>query len=140
GVIPAPAAAAIATAAASLPIDITALRHSVAATGVPAIDVVRQLRLAAGPDAAGFVHRGATSQDIVDTAAILGLRRATALLEARIRDAADALIDLATRHRGTIMAGRTHGQQASPITFGLKAANWLAPLSRHWQRLVELKP
>jgi 3-carboxy-cis,cis-muconate cycloisomerase len=108
--------------------------------GVPTIELVRQLRRAVGPDNAGFVHRGATSQDIVDTAAIVAIRRATALIEERLKEAIDALIALADRHKNTVMAGRTHGQQASPITFGLKAANWLAPLPRHWQRLAELKP
>ena len=140
GVIPAAAADAIAAAAATLEIAIPALRRSVAASGVPTIDLVRQLRLAVGPEMAGFVHRGATSQDIVDTAAVLGLRRATMLIEERMREAVGVLVTLAERHRSTVMAGRTHGQQASPITFGLKAANWLAPLSRHWARLGELKP
>ena len=68
------------------------------------------------PIGAGFVHRGATSQDIVDTAAILAIRRATALIEERLKEAIDALIALADRHKNTVMAGRTHGQQASPIT------------------------
>ena len=140
GVIPASAAEAIAAAAATLHIDVAALRQSVASSGVPTIDLVRQLRLAVGPEIAGFVHRGATSQDIVDTAAVVGLRRVTTLIEERLKEAVAELIGLAERHRGTIMAGRTHGQQASPITFGLKAANWLAPLTRHWQRLSELKP
>ena len=111
-----------------------------AASGVPAIELVRQLRRAVGPTTPAFVHRGATSQDIVDTAAILAIRRATALIEERLKEAIDALIALADRHKNTVMAGRTHGQQASPITFGLKAANWLAPLPRHWRRLAELKP
>lgn len=139
-VIPASAAGAIAAAAATLKIDIGALRQGVASSGVPTIDLVRQLRQAVGPETAGFVHRGATSQDIVDNAAVLGLRRVTTLIEERLKETVAELIGLADRHRGTIMAGRTHGQQASPITFGLKAANWLAPLTRHWQRLSELKP
>ena len=71
GVIPAAAADAIAAAAAALEVDIAAIRRGVAASGVPTIELVRQLRRAVGPDNAGFVHRGATSQDIVDTAAIL---------------------------------------------------------------------
>jgi len=140
GVIPQGAADAIAAAASTMQVDIDAVRQSAAASGVPAIEVVRQLRVAVGPAAASAVHRGATSQDIVDTAAILAVRRATELIEERLQDAVAALIAVADRHRTTIMAGRTHGQQASPITFGLKAANWLAPLSRHWQRLLELKP
>ena len=140
GVIPTAAADAIAAAAAALEVDTAAIRRGAAASGVPAIELVRQLRRAVGPDNAGFVHRGATSQDIVDTAAILAIRRATALIEERLKEAIDALIALADRHKNTVMAGRTHGQQASPITFGLKAANWLAPLPRHWRRLAELKP
>jgi 3-carboxy-cis,cis-muconate cycloisomerase len=140
GVIPAAAADAIAVAAASLEIDTAAIRRSVAASGVPTIELVRQLRIAVGPETAGLVHRGATSQDIVDTGAILALRRATTLIEGRLKEAIDGLIALADAHRLTIMAGRTHGQQASPITFALKVANWLSPLSRHWQRLSELKP
>lgn len=140
GVIPQSAAEAVAAAAATIEIDVFALRTSVAGTGVPAIDLVRQLRHAVGREHASEVHRGATSQDIVDTAAVLGLRRASDLIEASLKEAIDALIDLAERHRRTVMAGRTHGQQAAPITFGLKAANWLAPLSRHLQRLSEVKP
>jgi 3-carboxy-cis,cis-muconate cycloisomerase len=140
GVIPTAAADAIAAAAGALAIDTDAIRRGVAASGVPTIELVRQLRRAMGADHAGFVHRGATSQDIVDTAAILAIRRATALIEERLKEAIDALIALADRHKNTVMAGRTHGQQASPITFGLKAANWLAPLPRHRQRLAELKP
>jgi 3-carboxy-cis,cis-muconate cycloisomerase len=140
GVIPAAAADAIASASASLDVDIDALRRSVVASAVPTIELVRQLRHAVGPEASAFVHRGATSQDIVDTAAVLSLRRVTTLLEKKLWDIVEALAALAERHRGTVMPGRTHGQQASPVTFGLKAANWLAPLPRHWQRLNELKP
>jgi 3-carboxy-cis,cis-muconate cycloisomerase len=140
GVIPAAAAEAIARAAASLDVDFAALRRGVAASGVPTIDLIRQLRAAVGPSAAPFVHRGATSQDIVDTAAVVAWRRAQRLIDARCGSVIAALGDLAVRHRRTVMAGRTHGQHASPITFGLKAANWLAPLVRHRRRLEELKP
>jgi len=140
GVIPAAAAEAIARAAAELDVDLAALRRGVAASGVPTIDLIRQLRAAVSPSAAPFVHRGATSQDIVDTAALLAWRRVQRLIDARLKNVTAALVDLAVRHRGTVMAGRTHGQHASPITFGLKAANWLAPLVRHRRRLDELKP
>jgi 3-carboxy-cis,cis-muconate cycloisomerase len=140
GIIPASAADRIATAAANLTADMPALRRSVAASGVPTIELVRQLRDAAGPDAAAHVHRGATSQDIVDTAAVLALRRATTRIKDRLKEVVGGLIELAEQHRGTVMAGRTHGQHAAPIAFGLKAANWLAPFARHWQRLAELEP
>jgi len=140
GVIPQSASDRIAAAAAGFDVDMAALRASVAASGVPTIELVRQLRQAAGPDAAAFVHRGATSQDIVDTATVLALRRATTKIREKLKALVAGLIELSEQHRGTVMAGRTRGQQASPIAFGLKAANWLAPLSRHWQRLVELEP
>jgi 3-carboxy-cis,cis-muconate cycloisomerase len=140
GVIPAAAAERIAAATANLKVDISALRQGVAASGVPTIELVRQLRQAAGPDAAAFVHRGATSQDIVDTAAVLAMRRAIARIREKLKDLAGGLTALAEHHRGTVMAGRTHGQQAAPIAFGLKAANWLAPFVRHWQRLAEVEP
>jgi 3-carboxy-cis,cis-muconate cycloisomerase len=139
-VIPASAADRIAAAAASLTVDVAALRRSVTACGVPTIELVRQLRQAAGPEAAAFVHRGATSQDIVDTAAVLAMRRAIARIREKLNDLAGGLMALVEQHRRTVMAGRTHGQQAAPITFGLKAANWLAPFVRHWQRLAELEP
>ncbi len=140
GIIPEPAARAIEAAANALTVDLKALARGVATSGVPAIDLVRQLRAATGPPWASFVHRGATSQDIVDTAAVIALRRATDLLQARLRDTIGALADLADRHRETVQAGRTHGQQAVPITFGFKAAGWLAPLSRHVTRLEQLAP
>jgi 3-carboxy-cis,cis-muconate cycloisomerase len=140
GTIPHSAADAITRAAASLDVDLDLLRRSVTLTGVPTIELVRQLRAAAGAEAAPFVHRGATSQDVVDTAAVLAWRRAQQLIDARLNGVLSALADLAVRHRRTVMAGRTHGQHASPITFGLKAANWLAPLVRHRRRLDALKP
>jgi 3-carboxy-cis,cis-muconate cycloisomerase len=140
GVIPHAAADRIATAAAGLSVDMAALHKSVAGSGVPTIELVRQLRHAAGPDAGDFVHRGATSQDIVDTAAVLALRRSTARIEEKLHELVVSLIELADRHRGTVLAGRTHGQHAAPIAFGLKVANWLAPLSRHVRRFAELQP
>jgi 3-carboxy-cis,cis-muconate cycloisomerase len=140
GVIPAAAADRIVAAAATLKVDISSLRQGVAASGVPTIELVRQLREAVGPKASPYVHLGATSQDIVDTAALLALRRATTRIKEKLQDAAGGLIELAEQHRGTVMAGRTHGQHAAPIAFGLKAANWLAPFIRHWQRLAQLEP
>jgi len=140
GVIPAAAAAAIEAAARDLQIDVDAVARGVTAAGVPVIEIVKQLRRAVGPGHASFVHYGATSQDIVDTAMILALRRATALLGGRLTDAIGAFADLSNRHRATVMAGRTHGQHATPTTVGLKAAGWLAPLVRHSARLRELSP
>jgi 3-carboxy-cis,cis-muconate cycloisomerase len=134
------AAAAIVSALAGFEPDLVDLARGTAEAGVPVPALVAQLRRAVGGGAAGFVHWGATSQDIVDTALVLQLREALALLEARLVDLIDALASLADAHRGLAMVARTRFQQAVPTTFGLKAASWLAPLPRHRQRLAELRP
>lgn len=140
GVIPPDAAAAITAAAPSFTVDFAALQAGVERDGVPVIDLVRQLRAHVGGDAAAYVHWGATTQDILDTAVVLQTRLALAVLEDRLQSVIAALALLADRHRATLMAGRTHSQQALPIVFGLKVANWLTPLLRHRQRLAELRP
>jgi 3-carboxy-cis,cis-muconate cycloisomerase len=104
--------------------------------GVPVIALVKALREAVGKEAAPYVHWGATTQDIVDTATVLQIRSVLRIIENRLAMLIDCLADLADRHRATVMAGRTHGQQALPISFGLKAAGWLAPLVRHRNRLA----
>ncbi|HEY6069443.1 MAG TPA: lyase family protein [Gaiellaceae bacterium] len=93
--------------------------------GNPAEPLVRALREAVGGDAAKDVHLGATSQDILDTAAALVAREATALIVADLDAVAAACAELADRHRSSVMAARTLLQQAVPTTFGLKAASWL---------------
>ena len=89
--------------------------------------------------AAGQLHRGATSQDVVDTAAMLVARRALVALLADLDAAAAAAAALAERHRETPMAGRTLLQQALPVTFGLKAAGWLGSLDEAAARLADLR-
>jgi 3-carboxy-cis,cis-muconate cycloisomerase len=93
--------------------------------GNPAEPLVRALREAVGGDAAKDVHLGATSQDILDTAAALVAREATALILADLDAVAATCAELADRHRASVMAARTLLQQAVPTTFGLKAASWL---------------
>lgn len=105
--------------------------------GVPVIALVKALREAVGEQAAPYVHWGATTQDIVDTATMLQTRSAVQIMEQRLAAIIDRLADLANRHRTTVMAGRTHGQQALPVSFGFKVAGWLAPLLRHRQRLAD---
>jgi len=140
GVIPVEAAAQIVAVAANLEVDFERLRSGVEKSGVPVIELVRQLREQVGSDAADYVHWGATSQDIIDTARILQIRAGLAILESRLRSVIQYLARLADKHRHTLMAGRTHSQQALPITFGFKVAGWLAPLLRHRERLAEMKP
>mgnify|MGYP003673864350 CR=1 FL=1 len=114
------------------------LAAGTAAAGVPIPALVERLRALVGGEAAQYVHWGATSQDITDTGLVLRLVRATAIMQRRLQTLIAALATLADAHRDTIMVGRTRGQQAVPITFGLKAAGWLAPLLRDRERLDEL--
>jgi 3-carboxy-cis,cis-muconate cycloisomerase len=120
--------------------DLTPLQAGLEKDGVPVIELVRQIREAAGHLAADYVHWGATTQDIMDTAVILQTRAALALLQSRLGTLITSLANVADHHRQTLMAGRTHAQYALPMPFGLKVAGWLAPLLRHRQRLVELQP
>ncbi len=139
GVIPSGSAQAIASAACSLEPDRDALGAAVLQAGHPVTALVRQLRAAAGTRGE-YVHWGATSQDVIDSALVIRLREAAAILDARLEKVIARLSQHAKAHRGTVMAGRTRSRQAAPITFGLKVAGWIAPLKRHRRRLAELRP
>ncbi len=139
GLIPPAAAAGIERAADSLELDAGALSAGVLRDGVPTLALVRSLRAAAG-DAGAFVHLGATSQDIMDSATVLCIRRALVHMKHRLREVIARGAELAERHRDTLMVARTHGQQALPTTFGLKVAGWSMPVARHAARLRELEP
>jgi 3-carboxy-cis,cis-muconate cycloisomerase len=116
------------------------LRAGLQQDGVPVIELVRQLREVVGPECSAYVHFGATSQDIMDTALVLQIRDALPVLERLLESISRNLAAMAEKYHSTIMAGRTHSQQAVPILFGLKVAGWLAPLTRHRERLIQLKP
>ena len=137
GVIPAAAAERIGEIDTDR-IDIAALGRGSLRSGFPIIALVEELRREAGAEAAPFVHWGATTQDIMDTALVLQIRSAVKVMRMRLREIAGRLSALADRHRGTILAARTHGQQALPTSFGLKIAGWLGPLLRHAERLDEI--
>ena len=139
GVIPAKVAEQIAKASPEN-VDAAVLAKGTVRSGFPIIALVQELRKQVGSDAAPFVHWGATTQDIMDTGCVLQLRVVAKTLRARLGEIARHLSVLADGHRDTILAGRTHGQQALPITFGLKVASWLAPLVRHVERLEEFLP
>ncbi|HEX9725402.1 MAG TPA: 3-carboxy-cis,cis-muconate cycloisomerase [Vicinamibacteria bacterium] len=140
GIIPKEAATAIGEAAArALDADWGAIGAATEASGVPVAALVSQLRATLEPEWREFVHWGATSQDIVDTAMVLRLRVALDVLAQRIDGLMARLRHLAAQHRQTLMVGRTRSQQATPITFGLKVVGWLAPFTRHRARLRELR-
>jgi len=126
GGVPAEAAAAIAAACEPDGYDPAALAEEGRASGTPVTPLVEALRRRVGSEDAAFVHRGATSQDILDTASMLVARDAVRLVDADLARIADACARLADEHRGTVMAARTLLQQAVPTTFGAKAAGWLA--------------
>ena len=139
GVIPREAAEAIAREARLERVDFERMRHETDVVGYPILPLVHQLVHMCG-DAGRYVHWGATTQDIMDTAVALQLRDALNVIDADLRALRGILANLATRHRDTPMAGRTHLQQALPVTFGYKVAIWLAMFDRHQQRLAELRP
>lgn len=140
GIIPAEAAAAIDGALAKIILSPEALTEGTANAGVPVPALVAALRAEMAPEAGQYLHWGATSQDVTDTALVLALRDALEILERRLEETIEKLALLAEQHRGAVMAARTRSQQALPTTFGLKVANWLAPLQRHRARLRELRP
>ena len=139
GVIPKEAAEAIKRAADPAAIDLAKLKAETDIVGYPIVGVVHQLARQCG-EAGRYVHWGATTQDIMDTATVLQIKDALALVEADLAAIEAALAALARKHASTVMAGRTHLQHALPVTFGYKAAVWLSMIARHRQRLAELKP
>ncbi len=100
--------------------------------------LVRALSESCGPSGA-CVHLGATSYDIVDTATALQLKDALGIIEKKLDDLEGILVDMALKHKDTLMIGRTHGQHALPITLGFKFSVWLREVSRHIQRLRQCK-
>ncbi len=140
GIIPKDAAAEISARADAALIDMELMRGEVDRVGYAIMPLVHRLAALCGKDAGRFVHWGATTQDIKDTGVVLQIRDALELVEADLAAIRDGLARLAREHRDTPMAGRSHLQHALPITFGYKAAVWLAPIERHLERLDQLRP
>ena len=137
--IPREDAEAIARAARVENLDLQAIKRDLVVTAHPLVPVVRELARVAG--AAGrWVHWGATTQDVIDTGMVLQLKAAHAILRRDLVTLTRELAVLAEKHRDTVMAGRTHAQQALPITFGFKVATWVAECLRQVERLDEVAP
>ena len=139
GIIPADAAEAITRAARVENLVTEELAASARNVGYPVVGLVAGLSRAAG-EAGGWTHWGATTQDIMDTATVLQVRDGLTLIRTALAGMVAALIAQAEQHRRTVMAGRTHLQQALPITLGLKCAVWAQPLIAHIHRLDALRP
>ncbi|MEO6944528.1 MAG: 3-carboxy-cis,cis-muconate cycloisomerase [Lacisediminihabitans sp.] len=143
GLVPDTAAETIRNTARGLTPDAARLAAASRSGGNPIIPLLAGLRAAVGPDAAGFVHLGATSQDILDTALMLVAQRSIRAIMADLDTAVAALAHIAVDHRTTPMAGRTLTQHSVPITFGLKAAVWLvgvADARTHLRAVAESLP
>jgi 3-carboxy-cis,cis-muconate cycloisomerase len=142
GLIPEEAAKTIVSRCDAGLFDPEEIGHQGRAAGNPVPPLVRSLTAAVSDvseDAARYVHKGATSQDITDTAAMLVAKRALDLILAELDGISSACARLAESHRDTIMAGRTLLQQAIPTTFGLKAASWLVSVLETRKKLVEVR-
>ncbi|MEX2425865.1 MAG: lyase family protein, partial [Thermomicrobiaceae bacterium] len=139
GVITLDTASTIAKACETALLDLDQLYRDAIPAGTLAIPVVKMLTRHAGEDAGPYVHWGATSQDAIDTATMLQIRGALAVIDQRVVVLATHCQDLAEHHRRTLMIGRTLQQQAIPITFGLKAARWMALLCRQLRNLRHIR-
>ncbi len=128
GLVPEEAAEEIARRCLAENFDVASIGERAAASATPVIALVRDLTALVGDSAAAHVHKGATSQDIVDTAAMLVVQRSLQHVLADLRDAARHCADLTEQHRDTLMVGRSILQQALPTTFGRACAGWLTAL------------
>lgn len=139
GVIPADAPDRIAAHCKVADFDVAQLGRDAERSASPVVPLVEALRAAVPKEVASFVHYGATSQDILDTAMMLIARRGLELVSADLERAASAAASLADKHRSTLMAARTLMQQASITTFGLKAAGWLNALVESRSELLRVR-
>jgi len=121
-------------------IDMVKLRAQTERIGYPILGVVSQLNALCRDKLGEYVHWGATTQDITDTATVLQIREALALVDADLAAISKTMADLARKHRLTPMIGRSNLQQAIPVTFGYKIAGLLSAIERHRTRLAQLRP
>jgi adenylosuccinate lyase len=135
GIVPAEAAQAIRAEAAAERLDLGFVAEETRRTGHSTLGLIRGLQRILPASAAEWVYYGTTVQDLTDTWTALAMRSVGSILWRDLRAVEGLLLGLAERHRDTPMAGRTHGQGGSPITFGLKAASWADEVGRHLERL-----
>ena len=136
GIIPDAAAKEIANAAVLDRIDLGAVKAETDRSGHSLVGLLRVFQHACADDTGQYIHYGATTQDIQDTAQSLEMRDVLDAVDAALREIAAHLLRLAEQHAGTVALGRTHAQPALPITFGLKVAGWLDEVLRHFDRLA----
>ncbi|MDE2791236.1 MAG: lyase family protein [Paracoccaceae bacterium] len=144
GIIPEESARQIAKFAKSFRVEGAILAERTGLDGVPVPALLaefrKQMTEAGLGDHAEYVHRGPTSQDIMDTAFVLCLQRTLAVMDERLKELIARLARAAHEHRKTIIAARTRNRIATPTTLGCRIAGWASPLIRHRQRLSNLRP
>ena len=135
GIIPREAAEHIKSCADYRNMDMDEIREGFLTTSHPLMPQIRCFEKACGKKAGGFIHWGATTQDIMDTAVVLQIKDAHKILKNQVRELLRLCLDRAKENRDVVMAGRTHGQHAVPITLGYKIAIWADEFGRHLERL-----
>ncbi len=139
GIIPTEAAAQIAAGARVEHLDQRLIEEVTTRSSHSTLGLIAALREVIPAEAAEWVYYGATVQDLTDTWMVLQLRDVGSVVWRDLRRLEDGLTQLATAHRSTPMAGRTHGQPGAPMTFGLKAASWADEIGRHLERLADVR-
>lgn len=139
GIVPEAAAERIGACARLELLDDAAIRDGLAKTGHPLVPLVWELARVCGPEAGGYVHWGATTQNILETGDNILLRRAHRILLGQLRQLLGHLAGIAEQSADMALPGRTHGQHAVPVTFGYKVAAWIDELLRHGERLRGLE-
>src|SRR4051794_14949815 len=140
GLIPQPAADLITARARADLVDLPTVAAETRATGHSTLGLIRALRQVLPPDVHPYVYVGATVQDLTDTWTATALRTVLGEVRRDLLRAEEHALDLAERHRDTLVTGRTHGQPGAPVPFGWKAASWADELRRHLDRLREGSP
>ena len=140
GLVPPEAAGTIEAYALVERLDLDAVGEQTRATGHSTLGLIRCLREILPESAREWVYYGATVQDLTDTWFGATMRAVAGIVDRDLARCHAAAVDLARRHRDTVMCGRTHGQPGLPITFGFKAAVWASELARHRERLAQLRP
>jgi adenylosuccinate lyase len=139
GIIPAAAATEIAAKAKVANVDLAAIASEIRRTKHPLVPALRALQAICNGGHGEYLHFGPTTQDVLDTGVMLQIKQAHAIFKRDLQHIGRELFRLAERHKDTPMAGRTHGVQALPITFGHKCAIWLAETGRNFERLTQLE-
>jgi adenylosuccinate lyase len=140
GLVPQAAADAITRSARVELLDVDLVARETRASGHSTLGLIRALRDVLPGDAHACLYIGATVQDVTDTWTAVALRTVLTEVRSKLLRAREHALDLAVRHRDTLVAGRTHGQPGAPVTFGWKAASWADELARHLDRLAEGEP